>query len=193
MKLWAALLMMPFSQVLFAQGPLVEGNPKSAVRVIVYEDLQCPDCADYRKMMDDHLLPKFGQQVAFEHRDFPLAKHKWARKAAIASRFFQASDTKTAIAFRQTMMARQTQIDPENINTRIGEFAKSHGIEPTTAIAALEEAKYIKLVEDDYQEGIARGVSKTPTVFVNGEPFIEHFELEQIAKAIQTALDAAKH
>jgi len=31
---------------------LVEGNASSAARVIVYEDLQCPDCADFRKMLD---------------------------------------------------------------------------------------------------------------------------------------------
>ena len=49
-----------------------------------------------------------------------------------------------------------------------------------------------QLVEDDYQEGIARGVSKTPTVFVNGEPFVETFKADEIAKAIQTALDTAK-
>jgi len=192
MKLWAAALVMSFSQALSAQTALVEGNPKSSVRVVVYEDLQCPDCADYRQMMDEKLLAKFGSQAAFEHRDFPLAKHKWARKAAIASRFFQASDPKTAISFRQTIMAKQKEIDPENFNTHLGEFAKSRGIEPTTAIAALDDVKFAKQVEDDYQEGVARGVSKTPTVFVNGEPFIEHFEFDEIAKAIQIAVDAAK-
>ena len=192
MRLAAVTLFASLGQFLAAQEPLVEGNPKSAVRIVVYEDLQCPDCAVYRKMMDEQLLPKFGKQVAFEHRDFPLAKHKWARKAAIASRFFQATDRATAIAFRQLMMAKQKEIDPDNINTRIGEFAKSHGIEPTTAITALDDPKYEKLVEEDYQDGIARGVSKTPTVFVNGEPFVEHFEVDEVSKAIQSALSAAK-
>ena len=67
----------------------VEGNAASPVRVIAYEDLQCGDCAEYRRMLDEQLLPTFGQSVAFESRDFPLAKHPWARLAAIAARHFK--------------------------------------------------------------------------------------------------------
>ena len=56
---------------------------ESKVRVLIYEDLQCPDCAEFRRMMDEKILPRYGERVAFIHRDFPLAKHAWARKAAI--------------------------------------------------------------------------------------------------------------
>ena len=44
--------------------------------------------------------------------------------------------------------------------------------------------------QDDYQEGIARGVARTPTIFVNGEPFIETFTFEDISKSIDAALAA---
>ena len=178
--------------ILSAGEALVEGNAKSKVRVVVYEDLQCPDCAVYRKMMDERLLPEFGAQVAFEHRDFPLPKHKWARKAAIAARFFAASKPETAVAFRRMALANLTSITPENFNDRLSDFAKNHGVEPAQAIAALDDPRYAKLVEDDYQEGIARGISKTPTVFVDGERFVEPFEFEDVAKAIRAALEASK-
>jgi protein-disulfide isomerase len=46
-------------------------------------------------------------------------------------------------------------------------------------------------VEQEYREGVARGVSRTPTVFVNGEPFIETFTYEEISKGIDAALAAA--
>jgi len=172
--------------------PLVEGNAKSRVRVVVYEDLQCSDCAVYRRMMDEQLLPKFAAQVAFEHRDFPLPKHVWARKAAIAARFFATIKPETAVAFRRETLEKQAAITPENFNAHLAAFAKSHGIEPTRAIAALDEAWYAKLVEEDYQEGIARGISKTPTVFVDAEPFVETFSAEDIAKTIREALEASK-
>src|SRR4051794_16108543 len=84
-----------------AQKPLVEGNPASSVRVLIYEDLQCPDCADFRVMLDKELLPKFEKTVAFEHRDFPLPKHEWARKAAIAARFFESVSPQVAVEFRK--------------------------------------------------------------------------------------------
>ncbi len=165
---------------------LVEGDPKSSVRVVSYEDLQCPDSAAYRRMMDDQLLPKFGSQAAFEHRDFPLPEHDWARRAAVASRFFQASDPVLAVAFRKMVMGNQAAINAENFDARLRAFAKTHGIDSNKAIAALEDSALAKLVEEDYREGVARGVSKTPTVFVNEKSFVEHFEFNAIAKAIQS-------
>lgn len=178
--------------ILSAGEALVEGNGKSPVRVVFYEDLQCPDCAAYRKMMDEQLLPKFGAQAAFEHRDFPLPKHKWARNAAIVARFFASSNPETAVAFRRMALANLTTINPENFNARLSEFATSHCVEPAQAIAVLDDPRYAKLVEDDYQEGIARGISKTPTVFVDGERFVERFEFEDVAKPIRVALEASK-
>ncbi len=71
-----------------AQDYIVEGDKTSTVRVIAYEDLQCPDCAVYRKMLDEKLLPEYGGSVAFEHREYPLRKHQWARQASIAARYF---------------------------------------------------------------------------------------------------------
>ena len=50
------------------------------------------------------------------------------------------------------------------------------------------EPRFNEMVEKDYQDGVARGVSKTPTVFVNGQPFIETFTAEEISKAIDAEL-----
>jgi protein-disulfide isomerase len=188
----AILLTFASAAIVMGQVPLVEGNPKSLVRVIVYEDLQCPDCADYRGMMDEKLLGRYAAKVAFEHRDFPLEKHKWARKGAIAARFFQEKDPALAIQFRQYAMKNLRLITPENFNDKLSEFAKSHGVDPAAALAALDDKKLADLIEQDYQEGVARGVSRTPTVFVNGEPFVEHFSLEEISKAIDAALAGTK-
>ena len=109
-----ALLALAASR-LFAQA-LIEGNASSTVRVQIWEDLQCPDCADFRVMLDKELLPKFKGTVAFEHHDFPLPKHAWARKAAAAARYFESVSPQVAVEFRQTTMANQTKITPENFD-----------------------------------------------------------------------------
>ena len=59
-------------------------------------------------------------------------------------------------------------------------------------MAALDDARLAALVEKDFQDGVARGVVNTPTVFVNGTPFIETFTFEEISKGIEEALGAAK-
>ncbi len=186
MKPWIVLAMLTTSSV-FAAG-LVEGNPQSPVRVLIFEDLQCPDCAAFRKMLDDKLLPKYGGQVAFEHRDFPLAKHAWARKAAIASRFFEQTSPALALKYRHEAMASIGQMTAEDFADRLAAFAKANGIDPAQAVAALADPKLAAAVEKDYQDGIARGVAHTPTAFVNGTPFVETFTVEEISKAIDGAL-----
>jgi protein-disulfide isomerase len=176
--------------VAFGQEYVVEGDRRSPVRVIAYEDLQCSDCAVYRKMLDEKLLPKYGTTVAFEHREYPLSKHKWARPAAIAARYFASLKPELGIAFRRYCATDGAEISTDNFEEKLRTFAKKNGADPDKAVAALKNAVLAKAVDQDYQEGVARGVARTPTVFVNGEPFIEHFTFEDISKSIDAALAA---
>jgi protein-disulfide isomerase len=169
---------------------LVEGNSSSPVRVVVYEDLQCADCATFRVMMDQHLLSKYGSRVAFEHRDFPLPKHAWARRAAIAARYFETIRAAAGTAWRRYALANLGEITSENFTAKLEAFARSQKADPHKAVAALDDKRLVALVEADYQEGVARGIARTPTVLVNGEPFIESFTVEEISKGIDEALKA---
>jgi protein-disulfide isomerase len=171
---------------------LIEGAAQSPVRVVIYEDLQCPDCADFRVMLDEKLLPRYAATVRFEHRDFPLAKHAWARKAAIAARFFEESRPGLGLVYRKYSMANLREITADNFNDRLSQFAKEHAVDPAKALASLEDERLAALVEEDYQDGVARGIAHTPTVLVNGRPFVETFPVEDVAKAIDAELAAAK-
>ena len=191
MRLFVAMVVVAMSAFPAAQH-LIEGAAQSPVRVIVYEDLQCPDCADFRVKLDEKLLPRYAATVRFEHRDFPLAKHAWARKGAIAALFFEEAQPGLGLAYRKYAMAHLREITADNFNDRLSAFAKDHGVDPAKAVAALSDARLAGLVEEDYQEGVARGIAHTPTVLVNGRPFVETFEVEDVAKAIDAELAAAK-
>ena len=188
-RLGAALLLSGVG--LAAQG-LVEGRAGSPVRVVIYEDLQCPDCADFRVMMDKQILPRYGDRVEFVHRDFPLAKHAWARRAAVAARFFTEKDPQLGLEYRRRTMATQSETTADNFKDRVAEFARQHGLKAEDALAALDNPRYAELVEKDYQEGVGRGIVHTPTALVNGAPFIETFTFEEISKGIDDALAQAK-
>ena len=186
-----ALALLSLCAVLSAQA-LTEGLSGSKVRAVIYEDLQCSDCAAFRVMLDRQLLPKYGGLVEFIHHDFPLAKHAWARQAAIAARFFTAKDPKLGLEYRRHTMATQAETRPDNFSARVAAFATEHGIDPGEAVAALGNPKYAEAVEKDYQDGVSRGVVHTPTVLVNGAPFVETFTFEEIAKGIEAALAQAR-
>ena len=172
-------------------GRLTEGTPGAAVRVLIYEDLECSDCAAFRLMLDQKLLPKYGARVAFEHRDFALTKHKWSRAAAVAARHFERENPKLAVEFRRVTMEKQKSLTAETLGQHVAQFARQFGSDPIKAVESMKDAALQKLVDDDFAEGIARGVTKTPTVFVDGEPFVETFTLEEISQGIDAALAAA--
>ena len=182
------LTLLASSVGLSGQQPVVEGLAESKVRVLIYEDLQCPDCADFRRMMDDKLLPRYANRVAFVHRDFPLAKHSWARQAAVAARYFGERKPELGLAFRRQIMASIERTTTENFKERLTEFARANGENPAAALAALDDSRITSLVERDFQDGVARGVVHTPTVFVSGRAFVEHVSLDEISEALDDAL-----
>jgi protein-disulfide isomerase len=168
-------------------GRLVEGLADSPVQVVIFEDLACSDCADFRVMLDKILLPRHKDHVAFIHRDFPLAKHPWAKSAAMAARWFAEQNAAAAIEFRRETLAHLHEITTDNLLDRIQQFAAAHQLDPNAAVHSLDDPQIRELVEKDMADGVARGVVHTPTVFVNGKPFVETFPAAEISKAIDDA------
>ena len=95
---------------------------------------------------------------------------------------------KLAVAGRQWVMANIREIKVETFREKLAGFARDNGADAEAALRALEDPDLAALVERDVQEGVARGVAKTPTVFVNGRPFIERFRVEDLAAAIEEAI-----
>lgn len=169
-------------------SPLVEGSPESSVRVFIYEDLQCRDCVALRRMLDDELLPRFGAQVAFVHRDFPLPKHAYSRLAAVAARYFGSLRPELGIAWRRHALDRLGELNTENFVGELERWAAENGCDPVQTIGALQRNDLSDAVECDYQTGIAHGVRHTPTVFVNETPFVESFTAEEISEGLEKAI-----
>lgn len=167
---------------------LIEGSATSPVRVVIYEDLQCADCRGVNRWLQRRLLPAYGNRVGFEHRDFPLPKHDWARPAAIAAKYFDGIGL--GVQFRGQLLEELMLVTPESLAPWVSEFAASHDADPVAAVKALERADLAEQVEADYQSGLALNVHRTPTVFVNGKPFIERFPYEELVSAIDAALAA---
>jgi protein-disulfide isomerase len=177
------------AQSLFAsRSDVVEGNPASTVKVLIFEDLQCGDCARFETLLDQKILPKYGSRVAFIHRDFPLAKHDWALPAAIAARWVWEQDSQLGIIFRRELMSEQDDITPRNLRNWLVEFAARNRLEQKGILDALKDPRLTALVDQDRQAGVARGITNTPTACVGGQIFAETIIYEDLARALDEAL-----
>jgi protein-disulfide isomerase len=190
MKIVAALLLL-FSispGVFGARKDVTEGNPNGAVKVQIYEDLQCGDCGRFRTLLDEKILPKYGSRVAFIHKDFPLGKHGWARPAAIAARWVYEQNPQLGIDFRRELLSEQNNITSENLKQWLLEFAARNRLDQKGILDSLTDPRLATLIDQDWQGGVARGVSRTPTAFIGGQAFVETIIYEDLARALDEAL-----
>ena len=193
MKLTGALLALAAicSAAFPMRNEVVEGNRSSSVRVVIYEDLQCGDCTRLRQLLDEKLVPKYGARVAFVYRDFPLAKHEWARAAAIAGRWVFEQDPAAGITFRREVMAEQDHMTQQSLKPWLLEFAARNNLDQRGILDSLTDSRLASLVEQDFQSGVARGVSRTPTVFVGNQSIVETVLYEDLARLIDAELPRA--
>src|SRR6185503_20088851 len=71
-------------QVISTDDDPVRGDANAAVTIVEFTDFQCPSCAAMSPVLDE-VLKTYGNKVRLVVRDFPLAMHANARKAAEAA------------------------------------------------------------------------------------------------------------
>jgi protein-disulfide isomerase len=166
----------------------LEGNPLSAVHLIAFEDLQCKDAAAWRRMLDDILLPRFSDRVAFTALDCPLEKHAWAMPAAIVSRGMSLISSEQCLDFRRYCYDHLSEITAENFPERIVAYAEGAGLDSQDISISVRNPDFQKAVELDMAEGHRLHVVHTPTVIIGEERFIDVFGVGEVIAAIDKAL-----
>jgi len=106
----------------------------------------------------------------------------------VAGRFFDSVKAEAGIAWRRHILASIRETTPANLAERVADFARRAGVDASRAVAALDDPALAALVEKDYQEGIARGIAKTPTVLAGGALLVETFTFEEISRVIEAEL-----
>lgn len=178
----------PVTQVDSLETP-TRGDPDADVTVSVYEDFACPHCRDYTlsvlpKLRDEFIEPG---KVRYERYDFPIPVHeRWSWAAANAARSVQ-NDVGTDEFWRYSHLLYENQ-DQYSYGL-IGELAEEVDGDPETVRAAAEEGVYREVLEEDRKQGQNRGVTGTPTVFVNGNHVEQSYE--EVSQAIRSELDSS--
>ena len=152
---------------LVASGALVEGNPRSTVRVMIFEDLLSADCARLRAALDSQLLPKYADSVAFEHRDAP--EGPLSRQLAAAARYFDRQNPTVGFQFRRHALANRETVTADDLSAFVGAFAQQFAIDTVKAVAAMSSRSLQAAIEKDLAEAAALGITKHPAIFVNGK------------------------
>lgn len=168
--------------------PPMEGNIHARVHVIIFEDLECPSCAQWHQKLLSQFLPEFGHSVAFQFHDFPLPQHAWSFNAAVISRFFALHRPQLYFPWRTYCFAHQDAISPDNLIDKAVQFAAPAGISRAEIEGAFGQMDLLQAVEADRALGERSNVQHTPTIYVEGRHKVEVSTPEQFVAAVKAAL-----
>ncbi len=166
--------------------------PKGArVAIIVFEDLQCPDCARAWPLLQEAART---YKIPIVHYDFPLPMHNWSFQAAIYARYFDSVSPRVGDEFRSQVFAHQIEITPDNLRSFTEIFAKDHNLKLPFAVDPKGELE--KKIKQDFNLGQRTGIQHTPTIYIvnnaqRGTPFVEVVDRTQLYAMIDDMLKRA--
>ena len=188
MKLFSLILaVLSLASTAFsADASSLKPPPGAKVAIVMFEDLECPDCA--------RAYPVVWEAANAHHipvvlHDFPLSKHPWSFDAAIYARYFDTKSTKLGNDFRGYIYQNQQQISPENLHQYIQRFADQN--KTPLPFAVDPQGKLREKVQTDYALGQRIGLEHTPTIFVVGSnggpstPFVEVVDRDKLTQIIE--------
>ncbi|HVQ40520.1 MAG TPA: thioredoxin domain-containing protein [Pyrinomonadaceae bacterium] len=158
----------------------VQGDANAAVTIVEFTDFQCPACAAMHPVIDE-VLKLYGNKVRLVVRDFPLAMHANARKAAEAANAAHAQGK--FFEYAALLFKRQNALDIPSLK----KYATELGLDRVRFDGALDSGKYAPEVKHDMDDGQIYGVGSTPTIFVNGR-MLKGLSSEALRAAINQAL-----
>jgi protein-disulfide isomerase len=174
------LLEPPRTQVA-ATGPS-KGPDNAPITIVEFSDFECPFCSRVNPTLAQ-VQQNYGDKVRIVFRQFPLAMHPNAQKAAEAS--LCAHDQGKFWQMHDLMFAQQKELGVDQLKAKASQL----GLDTESFNQCLDSGEYADQVRTDMADGTAAGVSGTPAMFVNGVPISGAVPYEQVAAMIDDELD----
>jgi protein-disulfide isomerase len=161
-----------------------KGSPDAPVTIVEFSDFQCPYCARFYKNTLPQIEEKYIKtgKVKLIYKDFPLSFHQYAQKAAEAAEC--ADEQGKFWEYHDKLFENQSQLDVASLKR----YAAELGLDTQAFNECLDSGKMAAEVQQDFNEGKAKGVSGTPTFFINGQKLVGAQPFEAFERIIEEKL-----
>jgi predicted DsbA family dithiol-disulfide isomerase len=139
-----------------------KGDVNAPIVVVEYSEYQCPFCRKAQATMDE-LKEKYGDRISFVFKHYPLAKHKQAKPAAMAS--IAAERQGKFWEYKHQLFERQRDLRNEGIFEQI---AEEIGLNMEQFRRDFADPAIEAQIKADVALAKKLGVTGTPCFFVNG-------------------------
>lgn len=161
-----------------------KGAQEPTVTIVEFGDFQCAACKPLATTLEA-LVKAYPQDVRVIWKDLPNESvHPLATPAAIAA---HCADRQGAFwQYHDALFARQSILS-EAAFTQIGQEI---GLDAKKFQVCYDARDTLPIVKKDYEEGLALGLTATPTLFVGEEMFVGAVTLSDLQAAVESALSA---
>jgi protein-disulfide isomerase len=144
------------------ENEFIRGNKNAQITLIEYSDFECPFCARFHPTMQQ-VLEKYGDDVRWVYRHYPLSFHPNAQKAAEASECVAEQLGNDGFwAYADAIVEEQNKLGGSLSPAAILAAANAAGANEASFKTCLDSGKYAQAVADDLASGTAAGVTGTP-------------------------------
>lgn len=131
------------------------------------------------------MLKAYPKTTKLVFKNFPLRSHKFAGKAAAAA--LAAHEKGKFWEYHDLLFAHYRQLSDEKLN----EISRELGLDHKEIRARMQDATIKKQIARDLADGMAAGVTGTPTLFINGRRLNDR-SMEAFRQAIENELARQK-
>jgi protein-disulfide isomerase len=170
-----------------ASGIHIRGNPNGLVTIEEFGDFQCPPCAVMAEVLKK-TEEEYGSRVRLIFHHFPLVNHAHAREAALAA---EAADLQGRFWEMHDLLykAQGAWAQAEDVPALFNSYATTIGLDLERFKKDLQNPELATRVYADQKLGASRGVTSTPTLFVNNVALpVDAMNSVGLKKTVETAL-----
>jgi len=169
-------------------NPVLRPPKGSQVALVVFEDLQCPQCRRVAPVLEQ---ASKTYKIPLVRHDFPLPMHNWSYDAAVMARYFDSTSKELGNEFRDYIFSNQLEINPQNLRSYAEKFASQHKVGFPFVVDP--QGKFAAEVNADRDTGRAIKLEHTPTVFVvstrnPNKPYVEMKDSSQLYALIDAMM-----
>ncbi|MBV8207761.1 MAG: DsbA family protein [Acidobacteria bacterium] len=185
-------------QTIVTEGRPMRGSPDAPVTIVMYDDLQCPFCAQQYISLFNEVMNHYRSGVKVVMKDFPLTDiHPWAMDAAVTADCLAQQSETAYWNFADYLHTHQQAATARWNQDHAGAFVQIAAEQVRNAdVPALKgcvaQGRPKAAIEASLAEGRSLNVTATPALFINGEFFDGVLTPEQLRLAIDRALKEAK-
>jgi protein-disulfide isomerase len=142
------------------------GLDSAPVTIEIFSDFLCGHCADFALQVEPAIVDEFvrGGIVRLLYRHFPIVS---SNSTTVAAASECAADQGHFWSYHNALFVRAPRGGVRS-QADLSALARAVGVDDASFARCLESGETLSRVEADRREGERRGVTGTPTSFVNG-------------------------